>query len=308
MSNKRGGDMEKASAGKRTTVEMHDCEKQMCTPAPIETESGKRKLAKESATAPEADFVDDGLTPKQIRFVQEFCIDFNQTQSAIRAGYSEHTASAIGHENLSKPSVLAAIRLRMAALAAAADVDATRVISELAAIAFADPRDLMRVQIDSCRHCHGIEHQYQWSEPEYKRELKAALGAGKPAPDIEGGFGFDPRREPHSQCPGCFGRGVSTVIVTDSRKLSRGAARLLASVKQTKDGIEVKTLDQQGALLILARIVGIDKQRSELSGPGGGPLQLQPVPRPDPRTLSNEELEAALKLAGYPLIEGSITS
>jgi phage terminase small subunit len=40
------------------------------------------------------------LTPKQQRFVEEYLIDLNATQAAIRAGYSEKTAKSIGQENL----------------------------------------------------------------------------------------------------------------------------------------------------------------------------------------------------------------
>jgi len=45
------------------------------------------------------------LTPKQARFVEEYLIDLNATQAAIRAGYSEHTARQIGMENLTKPYI-----------------------------------------------------------------------------------------------------------------------------------------------------------------------------------------------------------
>ena len=40
------------------------------------------------------------LTAKQIRFVDEYMIDFNATQAAIRAGYKAKTAHVIGAENL----------------------------------------------------------------------------------------------------------------------------------------------------------------------------------------------------------------
>jgi len=43
------------------------------------------------------------LTDKQKIFCEEYLIDLNATQSAIRAGYSEKTAKQIGTENLSKP-------------------------------------------------------------------------------------------------------------------------------------------------------------------------------------------------------------
>lgn len=50
------------------------------------------------------------LTPKQQRFVEEYLIDLNATQSAIRAGYSERTAKSIGQENLTKPDIQKAIQ------------------------------------------------------------------------------------------------------------------------------------------------------------------------------------------------------
>lgn len=49
------------------------------------------------------------LSPKQARFVEEYLVDLNATQAAIRAGYSARTAKAIGAENLTKPDVAAAI-------------------------------------------------------------------------------------------------------------------------------------------------------------------------------------------------------
>ena len=61
------------------------------------------------------------LTPKQQRFVEEYLIDLNATQAAIRAGYSKHTAHSIGHENLSKPEIVAA--LAEARLSDGRDVD-----------------------------------------------------------------------------------------------------------------------------------------------------------------------------------------
>lgn len=45
------------------------------------------------------------LTPKQKAFVQEYLIDLNATQAAIRAGYSQKTASSVGAENLRKPQI-----------------------------------------------------------------------------------------------------------------------------------------------------------------------------------------------------------
>lgn len=40
------------------------------------------------------------LTDKQQRFVEEYMVDSNATQAAIRAGYSPDTANSIASENL----------------------------------------------------------------------------------------------------------------------------------------------------------------------------------------------------------------
>lgn len=53
------------------------------------------------------------MTNKQKRFCDEYLIDMNATQSAIRAGYSPKTAKVIGNENLSKPYVKAYIDKRL---------------------------------------------------------------------------------------------------------------------------------------------------------------------------------------------------
>lgn len=45
------------------------------------------------------------LTRKQKTFINEYLVDFNATQAAIRAGYSERSAGAIGWENLKKPEI-----------------------------------------------------------------------------------------------------------------------------------------------------------------------------------------------------------
>lgn len=55
------------------------------------------------------------LSHKQQRFVDEYLVDGNATQAAIRAGYSRRTARQIGSENLSKPYIAEAIEQKQAA-------------------------------------------------------------------------------------------------------------------------------------------------------------------------------------------------
>ncbi len=83
------------------------------------------------------------LTDKQAVFVAEYLVDLNATQAAIRAGYSVKSAARIGVELLNKTQVREAIAANQAKRAQRVEITADRVVSELARIAFADPRDLM---------------------------------------------------------------------------------------------------------------------------------------------------------------------
>ena len=70
----------------------------------------------------------DGLTPLQARFVEEYVIDLNAAQAAIRAGYSEKNASKIGPETLGKTSVQAAIQRRQKDLARRTEITQEKVL------------------------------------------------------------------------------------------------------------------------------------------------------------------------------------
>ncbi len=82
------------------------------------------------------------LTAKQARFVEEYLIDLNATQAAIRAGYSERTAEKIGSENLRKPEVAAAIEMARSNRSKETKIDAAWVLTRLSEEAEADVADL----------------------------------------------------------------------------------------------------------------------------------------------------------------------
>lgn len=83
------------------------------------------------------------MTKKQKRFCEEYLIDLNATQAAIRAGYSPDTAKAIGCENLTKPDIRAHIDRAMAERSRRTGVNADRVVQELAKIAFVNATDVI---------------------------------------------------------------------------------------------------------------------------------------------------------------------
>lgn len=82
------------------------------------------------------------LTPKQQRFVEEYLIDLNATQAAIRAGYSADTARQTGSENLSKPDIADAIADARAKLAANTGVTQERIVAEFMRMGFYDPASI----------------------------------------------------------------------------------------------------------------------------------------------------------------------
>ena len=83
------------------------------------------------------------MTKKQKRFVEEYLIDLNATQAAIRAGYSPDTAYSIGNENMKKPEIKAKIDKAMAERSKRTGVNADRVVRELAKIAFVNADDVI---------------------------------------------------------------------------------------------------------------------------------------------------------------------
>jgi phage terminase small subunit len=71
------------------------------------------------------------MTPKQKRFVQEYLIDLNATQAAIRAGYKPKRAYSTGNENLKKPEVKSAIAAAIEERRKKSEVTAEYVLTNL---------------------------------------------------------------------------------------------------------------------------------------------------------------------------------
>lgn len=90
-------------------------------------------------------------TAKQRCFVEEYLLDLNATQAAIRAGYSEKTAGKIGTENLQKPVIASAIQEAVQKRSERTEITASRVLSEYARIAFADIRSVATWDKDGVR-------------------------------------------------------------------------------------------------------------------------------------------------------------
>jgi phage terminase small subunit len=124
-----------------------------------------------------------GLTPKQQRFVQEYLVDLNATQAAIRAGYSVKSAQEQGSRLLSNVMVSEAIAAAQVQRARRCQIDSDRVLRELAALAFSDLGELLEFD--------GTEYRFRKDVGESSRravssvKLRREAGKdGKPAADI----------------------------------------------------------------------------------------------------------------------------
>ena len=164
------------------------------------------------------------LTPKQQRFVEEYLVDLNATQAAIRAGYSERTAEVIGHENLRKPKIQGFIDKALAERTERTQITADKVLREYARLGFFDPRKLFNDD----------------GSPKGIQELDddtAAVLAGLEVMEIYEGRGEDRQFVGHLK--------------------------------------KYKLADKKGALDSIAKHLGMFIDRHEISGPGGGPVQIE---------------------------------
>ena len=83
----------------------------------------------------------EDLTEKQQRFVEEYCIDFNASGAARRAGYAESSAGVEGHRLLKNAKIMGLISKRLEELA----MSAAEATARLAELARADFRNFTRI-------------------------------------------------------------------------------------------------------------------------------------------------------------------
>lgn len=149
------------------------------------------------------------LTPKQKRFCEEYLIDLNATQAAIRAGYSPKTAEQTASRLLRNVKVQEYIAKRQKELSRSTEITQERVIKELALIAFSNNAD----------YAHVVEKKLQ-------------VEAGGALVDV-----LDKDGKPVTY------RTVEPVL---TEELTEEQKRALAVIKKGRDGLEVKSLELLG--------------------------------------------------------------
>jgi phage terminase small subunit len=82
------------------------------------------------------------LTAKQARFVEEYLVDLNATQAAIRAGYASRSADVTGARLLGNAKVAAAITSAQSKRSERTEITADRVLLEWGYLGMYDPADI----------------------------------------------------------------------------------------------------------------------------------------------------------------------
>ncbi|MBY9081213.1 terminase small subunit [Paenibacillus sp. HN-1] len=166
------------------------------------------------------------LTAKMIRFAEEYIVDLNATQAAIRAGYSAKTAKQIGQENLTKPDLQEYIQNLMDERSKRTEITADMVLKEYAKLGFSNITDYLKVE-----------------ETDVVIDF---VGEGE-------------NKQPVMQ-------RVQNVRIFDTDTISRTKLDAVAEIKQTKEGIALKLHDKKGALDSIARHLGMFSDKIEVTG------------------------------------------
>lgn len=185
-------------------------------------------------------FIMRKLSPKQKLFVDEYLIDLNATQAAIRAGYSKKTAGWIGNQLLVKNHIAQAVQKAMEKRSCRTEITQDRVLQELAKLGFANMADYMSI---------GAGGAPVLDFSKLTRDQAAALVEVTVEDFVDG-------------------RGE------DSRDVRR---------------VKFKLADKRAALVDMGKHLGMFIERKEVSGPGGGPVQLirRVIVDPDTSTEDN---------------------
>lgn len=117
------------------------------------------------------------LTPKQQRFCEEYLIDLNATQAAIRSGYSKKTAYRTGADNLKKPQIKEYIAGRMAEKEAALIANQDEVLKYLTSVLRGQSKST-EIVIEGLGDGSTKARKME-KEPSEKDKLKAAELLGK---------------------------------------------------------------------------------------------------------------------------------
>lgn len=217
------------------------------------------------------------LSPREQMFVDRYIDTLDPRQAALEAGYALDTARTTAYSWVKdpgrKPTLYETVEHRRKERLKGFAVEAAEVRQLAWRAATVDPTSMVEYRRTSCRWCHGVNHLYQWTLQELQQATAAAERLGSKLPSIEGGVGFNATRDPHPECPECFGEGVEIVRPKDSRDLTADERLVFRGFRKLPGGgFEVITKDQSQYLRLFAELCGFKIDRKEVTGKDGAPL------------------------------------
>lgn len=238
---------------------------------PVNTKAPRKRKPPKKKAKPASEARVPRPNARRDAFIQEYIIDLNGTQAAIRAGYAPNSASVTAARLLADDKIMVLVQAAMDARAKRTEITQDKVLKRWWDIASADSTELSAVHIRCCRHCYGDGHLYQWlDEEEFIKAYDSSDDDAKP--NADGGYGYNPTRPPAAVCPKCFGQGFPHVQLADTRNLSPAARLLFDTAKETKYGIEIKIQDRSKALEHIARHLGMFNDKINLGVDPDNPL------------------------------------
>jgi phage terminase small subunit len=192
------------------------------------------------------------LSPKRKRFCEEYIIDLNGLQAAIRAKYSKATAQQQSSRLLSNVKVQAYIKVLMDKRSVRTDITSDRVLQELAAVGFARIDDFLKVEEQTQTEALGVDEE------------------GKPITNTW---------------------TAKSVNIFETDGMDKNKLPAVASIKQTKEGIELKLHDKMKSLELLGRHLGMWKDKIDVTTKGESLNQAA-----DLSGLTDEELRLLAKI------------
>lgn len=231
------------------------------------------------------------LTARERRGVDVYVATLDMRDAARAAGFSDLEGTVKGW--LRNERFMCAVRERLDAVSDMAGLTATDLRRDLKQVFEADATELSGIHKVPCRHCYGMNGQFQYTDSELYyveqahsygeekwpfscvthefgdelyRHAQAAWVAGKNgrALFLKGGGGYTRTREINSDCPQCHGDGTPMAYICDTRNLSDAGKKILRGIRIGDNRFEVLSIDRAHVREMLARDLRVGVERKEM--------------------------------------------
>ncbi len=193
------------------------------------------------------------LTAKQEKFVGYFLRYADGKKAALAVGSSHSSAASQASQWLTVPDVAEAVKAGQERLRAEHMTAASEVIKETARLAFYDATKFVGVHQHRCEWC--------WQEYDGPEE--------------------DQPQDPDPDCTRCWGYGVQSIVLRDTRDLTAAERAPIEQISEGREGLKIKCGSKVAALTLLSKLLGLLVERPETTPDGAGVLMVPAIGTPE---------------------------